>query len=101
MRPNPTFAVEDAAVVRELVAANPWATLVSAGEEGIVASHYPVLLDEGADDLTLLTHLGRPDERLHDLDSEALVIVQGRHGYISPSWYPTDAEPVPTWNFTV
>ncbi len=36
--------------------------------------------------------------RLHGLgESEVLVIVQGPHGYISPSWY---AEPaVPTWNF--
>ncbi len=103
MRPNPAYEVTDAEVVRALVRDNPWATLVSEGEDGIVASHYPVLLDEDAEEPTLLTHLGRPDEVIHDLDGggEALVIVQGRHGYISPSWYVPGSIPVPTWNFTV
>jgi transcriptional regulator len=103
VRHNPLHAVEDPAVVAELVRANPWATLVSEGEDGIVASHYPVLLDEEAEELTLLTHLGRPDEVVHDLEGggEMLVIVQGRHGYISPSWYSPEATRAPTWNFTV
>lgn len=103
MRPNPMYEVTDAEVVRALVRDNPWATLVSEGEDGIVASHYPVLLDEEAEGLTLLTHLGRPDEVIHDLDKggETLVIVEGRNGYISPSWYVPGSIPVPTWNFTV
>ncbi|MGD9735273.1 MAG: FMN-binding negative transcriptional regulator [Solirubrobacterales bacterium] len=103
MRPNPAHAVEDPTVVAELVRANPWATLASAGGDGIVASHYPVLLDEEAGELTLLTHLGRPDEVVHDLEGggEMLVIVQGLHGYISPSWYAPEATRAPTWNFTV
>jgi transcriptional regulator len=102
MRHNPAHSVEDPAVVRELVRANPWATLVSQGDDGIVASHYPVLLDEEAEGLTLLTHLGRPDEVIHDLGrGEALVIVQGRHGYVSPSWYAPGAVRAPTWNFSV
>ena len=103
MRHNPAHAVEDPAVVAELVRAHPWATLVSQAETGIVASHYPVLLDEEAEGLTLLTHLGRPDEVVHDLagGGEMLVIVQGNHGYISPSWYAPEATRAPTWNFTV
>jgi transcriptional regulator len=27
--------------------------------------------------------------------------VQGRHGYISPSWYAPGATRAPTWNFAV
>jgi transcriptional regulator len=60
VRHDPAHASEDPAVVAELIRANPWATLVSQGESGIVASHYPVLLDEEAAGLTVLTHLGRP-----------------------------------------
>ncbi len=102
MRPNPAHAVEDPEFVRELIRANPWATLVSEGEGGLVASHYPVLVDEEADGLALLTHLGRPDEVVHEIgDGEMLVIVQGPHGYISPSWYAPGATRAPTWNFTV
>ena len=87
MRHKDAHAVTDPTVVRDLIRANPWATLVSVRDAAAVASHYPVLLDEEADGLVLLTHLGRPDEELHDLDGEMLVIVQGRHGYVSPSWY--------------
>ncbi|MFB2555078.1 FMN-binding negative transcriptional regulator [Herbiconiux liangxiaofengii] len=102
MRHTPSFDLTDPAEVAELVRQNPWATLVSATTDGLVASHYPVLVEPDADGaLTLVTHVGRPDERLHELgDHELLVIVQGPHGYISPGWY--DEHPaVPTWNFVV
>lgn len=101
MRPNPLFSEEDPDAVRRLIRDNPWATLVGAGDGGIVASHYPVLLDEDAAELTILTHLGRPDGLIDQLTAgELLVIVQGPHGYISPSWYPPGPRNVPTWNFS-
>jgi transcriptional regulator len=88
--------------VRELVREHPWATLVTSTSSGLAASHYPVLLDEEAEGLTLLTHLGRPDEEVLEIDrGEVLVIIQGHHGYISPSWYSPQERKVPTWNFTV
>ncbi len=102
MRPNPLFASEDPELVRRLVREHPWATLVSATGSGLAASHYPVLLDEDAPGLTLLTHLGRPDEEVLEIErGEVLVIVQGHHGYISPGWYLPEERIVPTWNFTV
>jgi transcriptional regulator len=101
VRHNPAYACTDPAVVRELIEKNPWATLVSGNRE-LVASHYPVLLDAEAEGLTLLTHLGKPDEELHGIgDAEMLVIVQGNHGYLSPSWYAPGATRAPTWNFSV
>lgn len=102
MRPNPLFASDDAGLVRQLIRENPWAVLVSENEGELVASHYPIMLDEEAPELTILTHLGRPDEEVHGLpEGEVLAIVQGRHGYISPGWYPPGPRNVPTWNFTV
>jgi transcriptional regulator len=102
MRPNPVHATTDPDAVRDLVRANPWATIVSSGDGGLVASHYPVLLDEDSEELALLTHVGRPDEEVHGFgDTEALVIFQGLHGYVSPSWYGPDATRAPTWNFSV
>lgn len=61
------------------------------------------MLDEDSSELAVLSHVGRPDEKVHGLGtSETLLIVQGRHGYISPSWYPPETpRAVPTWNFTV
>jgi len=101
MRPNPHFALTDEAVVRDLVREHPWATLVSHTSNGLVASHYAVVLDEEREELSVLAHVGRPDEELHELgEHELLMIVQGPHGYVSPSWYP-EGDRIPTWNFVV
>ena len=100
MRQNPSFTLASEAGVKHVIREHQWATIVSMTDaSGLVASHYPVLLDEDADGIVLLTHVGRPDEIVHELGRhEVLVIVQGPHGYISPGWY--DANPaVPTWNF--
>ncbi|MDD7962777.1 FMN-binding negative transcriptional regulator [Microbacterium thalli] len=99
MRQNPSFAMTDVAELRRTIDENPWATLVSSTSEGLVASHYAVLLDEDRDDLTIVGHVGRPDDLVHGLgERELLVVFAGPHGYISPSWYG-DVPAVPTWNF--
>jgi len=88
-------------VVRRLIRENPWGILVSRNGADVVASHYPILLDEDDEGLAIFTHVGRPDDMIHGFgDQEVLLIVQGRHGYISPSWYAPGAIRAPTWNFT-
>lgn len=102
MRHTPHYLLHDRDEIRRLIRENPWLTIVShTDERGIVASHYAFLLDEGAstgDEIVLIGHVGRPDEQAHELGQhEVLLIVQGAHGYISPSWYePGDI--IPTWN---
>ena len=98
MRHTPRYLMTDPDEVKRLVRNHPWATFVSPASTGLVASHYPVLLDEGSDDIALYSHFGRPDDELHELGQhQVLVIVQGPHDYVSPSWYgPGDL--VPTWN---
>lgn len=102
MRHTPDYALDDVEAVRALVRENPWATIVShVPGSGLVASHYPVLLDEDAEGIVLVSHVGRPDERLHELGShEAMVIVYGPQGYVSPGWYESSPA-VPTWDFAV
>jgi transcriptional regulator len=101
MRHNPKHAETDPAIVRRLIAENPWGTLVSHAD-GLVASHYPILLDSDSDELAIVTHVGRPDDQVHQFgSSEMLLIVAGPHGYISPSWYSEGSTPAPTWNFSV
>lgn len=100
MRQNPSFTLADMAEIRRVIDANPWATVVSAPTDGLVASHYAILLDEDRDDLTIVGHVGRPDDAIHGLgEREILVAFQGPHGYVSPSWYG-DVPAVPTWNYT-
>ncbi len=84
--------------IKRLIRENPWATLVSHTDDGLVASHYPVLLDEAADGIVLVGHFGLVDAREHGLgEHEILVIIQGAHGYVSSSWYD-EGDIVPTWN---
>lgn len=101
MRHTPTFVLSDVDEVKRLVRENPWATIVAHTAAGLVASHYPVVLEEDAADpdaLVLVSHVGRPDERSLELgEHEVMVIVQGPHGYVSPGWYPAE-QIIPTWN---
>lgn len=98
MRHTPRYLMTDPEAVRRLIRGNPWATFVSSTSNGLIASHYPALLDEDADGITIVSHFGRPDEKLHELgEREMLVIIQGPHDYVSASWYePGDL--VATWN---
>ena len=98
MRYTPRYLMTDPDEVKRLIRAHPWATFVSATTKGLVASHYPVLVEDDRDEISIVSHFGRPDDTLHELgDHEILIIIQGPHDYISPSWYaPGDL--VPTWN---
>ena len=99
MRQNPSFAMTDLAELRRVIAGNPWATLVGRDADGVTASHYAVLLDPSRDDLTIVGHVGRPDDLVLGLgEQELLVVFQGPHGYISPGWYG-EVQAVPTWNY--
>lgn len=99
MRQNPSFAMTDVHELRRIIDAHPWATLIGHDENGVTVSHYAVLLDPERDDLTVVAHVGRPDEMILGLGQGELTLVfQGPHGYITPRWYG-DAPAVPTWNF--
>ncbi len=73
-------------------------------QDGIpFASHLPFLLDtERGAYGTLLAHMARanPQWRAFKREQEVLVIFQGPHAYITPSWYEVELS-VPTWNYTV
>ncbi|MFA9444606.1 FMN-binding negative transcriptional regulator [Egicoccus sp. AB-alg6-2] len=102
MLEQPLYEVRDLAQLREIVRGNAWAMLVTgAGSSGPVVSHLPVLLEEGRDDLSVVSHVARDDAALHELGQHDVALVfQGPNGYVSPSFY--EAAPyVPTWNFVV
>lgn len=82
-----------------------FALLVTTVEGSPQASHLPFLLDEQrGPNGTLLAHMARSNpqwrhfSRQAERGEDALVVFQGPHAYVSPSWYgPGDA--VPTWNY--
>jgi transcriptional regulator len=101
MRHTPHYLMTDPDEVKRLIRNNPWATFVSPVNGELVASHYPVMLDEAASvgsDIAIISHFGRPDDDLHELGQhQVLVIIQGPHDYVSPSWY-SPGDLIPTWN---
>lgn len=62
MRRTPRYTTTNEAEIKRLIRENPWATYVSNTSNGLVASHYPTLLDDDADGISIVTHFGRPDE---------------------------------------
>jgi transcriptional regulator len=81
-----------------------FATLVTAGEDGVpFATHLPLLAGRGEDGTVRLTgHMARanPQWRSFAEARDVLAIFHGPHGYVSPTWY-TRAPEVPTWNYAV
>ncbi|WP_374443029.1 FMN-binding negative transcriptional regulator [Stella sp.] len=103
----PHFREQDRAVLDDQIRRTAFATLVTAGAEGPIVSHLPLLLmPEPAPDGALIGHVARanPQWRQSDLDKPALAIFGGPHAYVSPGWYPGKREHgrvVPTWNYAV
>lgn len=99
MRHTPRYLMTDPLDVKRVIRGNAWATFVTNTSKGLVASHYPVILDESREDeIVIVSHFGRPDDELHELGQhEVLVIIQGPHDYVSSSFYEQD-DFVPTWN---
>lgn len=100
MRHTPRYLMTDPLEVKRVIRGNAWATFVTNVSSGLVASHYPVILDEPSadDEIVIVSHFGRPDDEIHELGKhEVLVIIQGPHDYVSSSLYEAD-DFVPTWN---
>ena len=96
-----SFAERERAVLHGLMREHAFATLITTVEGAPVASHIPFLLDaERGEHGTLVAHLARANPQWRSFDAEALVIFQGAHGYVSPTWY-AGGDNVPTWNYAV
>jgi transcriptional regulator len=92
------FRADDRAALYDLIERHSFATLVTLLDGAPFATHLPMLLDRERG--VLLGHVARanPHRRALDGGAEALLIFQGPHAYVSPSWYAT-APAVPTWNY--
>ncbi len=95
------FAIEDLAVIHEVIRQNSFAMLVTNGPGGLEATHLPVVLEtDGRSAGTLQAHIARANRQWERFDggTEALFVFSGQHGYVSPSWYELGPA-VPTWDY--
>jgi transcriptional regulator len=93
------YREEDRAKILEFLRKNDFATLVTYDGEKPTASHLPMeVLDEG-ESLFINGHMWKANLlwKTFEKNTEVLVIFQGPHTYISPTWY--NHVNVPTWNY--
>jgi transcriptional regulator len=100
------FRMADEAEAVALMRARPFATLVSSGAAGPVATHLPTVVRRDAAGTAIECHFSRANGHWQELAGagEVLVIYAGAEAYIRPGWYASKAahgKVVPTWNYAV
>ena len=97
MHPNPVFRRHPCNWALAFARERGFGALTVAGHEGVLAAHVPFVLDEDR----VLAHVVGANPLARHLGSgpaDALLIVSGPDGYVSPDWYG-EPQLVPTWNY--
>jgi transcriptional regulator len=93
------FREENREKILTFLRQNDFAILVAYDGEKPVASHLLMEIAEDGENLLVNGHMSRanPLWKMFERNPEVLVIFQGPHTYISPTWY--NHLNVPTWNY--
>ena len=93
------YREENREKILEFLRQNDFATLVTYDGEKPVASHLLMEIVEDGENLFVNGHMSKANSlwKTFEKTPEVLVIFQGPHTYISPTWY--DHVNVPTWNY--
>jgi transcriptional regulator len=97
------FEESDLNKLHNLILNNNFGILFNQTEDGPFATHLPFMIDAARGEFgTLIAHFAKANShwQLFDSSQEVLVVFQGPHSYISPSWYENKVT-VPTWNYAV
>jgi transcriptional regulator len=98
----PAYSEQDPATLHAFMRAHSFASLITWSGTQVNVTHLPFLLDVSADGAAVLhTHLARANPQMQDLrgGADVLVVFEGPHAFISPSWYRNQLT-FPTWNYT-
>jgi transcriptional regulator len=96
----PYYAEADAGIIKSLIQANGFATLVVNNRPAPIAVHIPLMLHEmDTGTWVLHGHVARanPIWQKFGSEQEVLCMFMGAHAYVSSSWY--GSEGVPTWDY--
>jgi transcriptional regulator len=96
------FLETDPAAIRRVLDEFPFATLLSVAGGEALLSHVPILIEYAADQpQRAIGHLAAANPHAAQLGAggDALLVFQGPSGYVSPNWYTSPAQSVPTWNY--
>lgn len=97
------FSVEDVSRAVQVAQEYPFATVMSfdSAKEACI-NHLPLLAENTESGLRLIGHMAKqnPQWRHFAGGSKAIIVFNGPHTYITPTWY-TSGRDVPTWNYAV
>ena len=93
------YREENREKILEFLRQNDFAALVAYNGEKPVAGHLLMEIVEDGENLFVNGHMSRANSlwKILEKNTEVLVIFQGPHTYISPTWY--NHVNVPTWNY--
>ncbi len=94
------FAEADPETLAAVLRDYNFGTLITAGPQGLFATHLPFVPDPVRPLERLYAHMAKANPHWRDIGegAEALAIFQGPHAYVSPAWYRNPPR-VPTWNY--
>jgi transcriptional regulator len=96
MTPGAPYRWTDEAAIREFVAQTGFGLLCVAGADQVHVVHLPLVW---LDERRIGVHIHRANPIVRHLEGrDALIVVTGAHGYVSPDWYGLP-DMVPTWNY--
>ena len=99
------FAIDDQALLAQIIHEYPLATLVGNLEGHLEVNHLPLMLSN--DKKKLYGHIARMNPMMkiaQSSETAVTAIFNGPNAYITPAWYPSKKETgkvVPTWNYAV
>jgi len=96
MHPNSPFRCDDRALLETLIAEIGFGMVFLTTPDGPRVAHTPLV---STGDGAIQFHLARGNALTRHLPgSNALLLLNGPDGYVSPRWYVDDGQ-VPTWNY--
>ncbi len=105
--PSPAFREDRLDILHTAIGELAFGMLLTHAADNFATSYLPFEVDaKRGPNGTLVGHLARynPQWQVPTAGAPAIVVFQGPHGYVSPSWYPgkrEDPRQVPTWDYLV
>jgi transcriptional regulator len=96
------FRQDSPEAIRQIIENYSFGTMITPDGDSLAVTHLPFLFDaRSGEHGKLRSHMARQNPHWEQfLAKETLVIFQGPHAYVSPTWY-VDQFSVPTWNYAV
>ena len=95
-----SFKIVDETEIDAFLQKHDFATVVSSTAGGLLATHVPVVVRREGHRVVIAGHVARANSHWEAMTGlvDAIVIFQGPHHYVSPTWY-AESPAVPTWNY--